>query len=165
MPVLSYLALGSNLGNRRANLKKACELLKLSAGVKFLMSSAVYETLPVGRVKQRDFFNAVVKLKTDLTPAELLNLCKHIEKLMKRQKTVKWGPRIIDLDIVLYGNLKLKSKQLTIPHKEIERRQFVLKPLSDIYGRRKHPVFGRTFKSLLKKIEDESKIRKVWTKI
>ena len=165
MQVLSYLSLGSNLGNRRANLKKACELLKQSAGVKFIKSSAVYKTRPVGPVEQREFLNAAVKLKTVLSPTELLTLCKQIEKLMKRKKTVKWGPRIIDLDIVLFGNLNLKSKQLTIPHKEMEKRQFVLKPLIDIYGRGKHPVTGRTFKSMLKKLAGESKIRKVWTKI
>lgn len=165
MQVLSFLSLGSNIGRRRANLKKACGLLKASGKVKILNSSPVYETEPVGGVKQREFLNAVLKIRTSLPPLELLLLCKEIEKRMKRKKTVKWGPRIIDIDLVLFGKKVVRSKRLTVPHKELQNREFVLKPLTDLDPNGRHPVTGRSFRSMLRKLSGDKKTRKVWTKI
>ena len=160
MQVLSYLGLGSNLGNRRANLKKAVKLLEMQEGVKLIKSSPVYETSPVGGVKQNYFYNAVVKVSTILSPTELLEVCKGIEKKLKRKKTMKWGPRTLDVDILLYGAIKLKSRKLTVPHKEMLKREFVLRPLIDIIGKGKSryvPALG--------KIKGKYSIGKKWTKV
>jgi len=165
MQVLSYLALGSNLGNRRANLKKALKILKTAEGTRVIKASPVYETEPAGKVRQRDFLNAAVKIRTELEPLALLQLCKNIERSMKRKKTVKWGPRVIDVDILFYGKKRITSKKLTIPHKELSRREFVLRPLIDLAPEGRHAVTGKTFKSLLKALAGKKKIRKVWRKI
>ncbi|MBU2541105.1 MAG: 2-amino-4-hydroxy-6-hydroxymethyldihydropteridine diphosphokinase [Candidatus Omnitrophica bacterium] len=128
---LVYLGLGSNIGNRRENIKRALSLLNKD-GLKIREVSKLIETEPVGLRQQRKFLNAVACLSTELSPIKLLRKVKRIEKEMGRKSSVRFGPRIIDLDILIYGNLKLKSKELTIPHPRMHKRDFVLKPLSSL---------------------------------
>ncbi len=125
-----YLGLGTNLGNKRNNLKEAVRLLRRE--VKIVKVSSLYKTKPVGYLDQPDFLNAVVAAKTSLTPLQLLKQVKAIEKIMGRVKSVPWGPRLIDIDILLYEGKKVNHSRLIIPHPQINKRGFVLKPLKEI---------------------------------
>ena len=132
-----YLSLGSNIGNRPNNIKKSVKLLD-ECGLKIQDMSALYETKPVSKVKQRDYINACVKASTNFPPEKVLRIIKLIEKQMgrDRSKPKRKGyekPRIIDIDILLYDDLKINKKNLKIPHPEMYKREFVLKPLSDIF--------------------------------
>jgi 2-amino-4-hydroxy-6-hydroxymethyldihydropteridine diphosphokinase len=127
-----YLGVGSNLGNRRENIKKAVALLAGIPGIKLSKISSLYDTLPVGGPKQRNFLNGAIKIKTNLSPLRLLGYLKGIEKNLGRKKTVKNGPRQIDLDILFYGNTLINTKELRIPHPYMFKRDFVLKPLKEI---------------------------------
>ncbi len=127
-----YLAVGSNLGNRRNNIKKALDYLAKTKGIKIEKTSRIYETEPVGGPPQDKFLNAAIKIKTSLSPQLLLNNIKKIEKDLGRRKSVRWGPRQIDLDILLYANKIIKRKNLVIPHPRMFEREFVLKPLREI---------------------------------
>jgi len=156
----AYISIGSNLGNRLVNLKKSVLLLSKYGKIKVIRVSPLYETEPVGEVKQGLFLNGVVEIKTTLDPIKLLSVCKEIESEMKRKKTVKWGPRVIDLDIILYGTGVVKLKGLTIPHKEISKREFVLRPLVDLNSKGRHPVFKKSYLRLLKDIKGGKKVKK-----
>lgn len=127
-----YLSLGTNIGDRFANLQTAMNQLKERYSI--LGVSKVYETQPVGEVVQDDFYNIVVALTVGdtVTPADLLSQTQSIEKNMKRVKTVHWGPRMIDLDILLFDDMKIKTDVLTIPHSEMANRLFVLQPLLEV---------------------------------
>ena len=130
---ISYIGFGSNLGNRRENIEKAIELLKKEEGVEVRKISSLYETDPVGGPPQGKFLNGVAEVKTSLTPRELLECLKKIEKDVGRKPgKVRWGPREIDLDILLYGDGSIDEPDLKIPHPEMHGRDFVLKPLSEI---------------------------------
>jgi 2-amino-4-hydroxy-6-hydroxymethyldihydropteridine diphosphokinase len=131
MPVV-YLGLGSNLGDRAANLWLAVYLLASRTDTRDVVFSRLYETEPVGRVNQPNFLNAAAKLEVDLGPAELLNALKRIETELGRSGGERWGPRVIDLDILLYGDREMESPELSIPHRELWRRRFVLEPLREI---------------------------------
>lgn len=123
-----YLGLGSNLGEREENLRQACEKLTEN-GVAVLECSPLYQTAPWGGVEQPDFLNAVLLAETELAPEELLMLVKRLEEEIGRRPTVFWGPRVIDIDILLYEELTFDTEKLTIPHREIKNRVFVLLPL------------------------------------
>jgi 2-amino-4-hydroxy-6-hydroxymethyldihydropteridine diphosphokinase len=151
----AYIGIGSNIGNRIGYLKKALALLKEYRDIKVTKISHVYETEPVGVVKQRKFYNAVVKISTKYSPEELLSVCKQIEKKLKRKKSVKWGPRNIDADIILYSGRVVRTKRLTIPHKEMHKRLFVLAPLMDIAGNIRHPVLHKSIKKIIAEIGKE----------
>jgi 2-amino-4-hydroxy-6-hydroxymethyldihydropteridine diphosphokinase len=128
-----YLGLGSNIGDRRAWLAAAVAALP-SRGVEVLASSSVYETEPVGLVlDQRDFFNACVKIETALSPEELLDACKEVERELGRESGgVRHGPRVIDVDVLLLGEVSYSSERLTLPHAEVRSRRFVLVPLLEL---------------------------------
>ncbi|KKK54345.1 hypothetical protein LCGC14_3085680 [marine sediment metagenome] len=128
----AYIGLGSNIGEREHNLKIAVQLLKETGGVVVANVSSIYETTPVGYLDQPDFLNAVVMLNTSLEPKDLLHATKQIEKKEKRQRSVHWGPRTIDLDILLYDDLELDDPGLRLPHPEARERAFVLVPLVEI---------------------------------
>ena len=129
---VAYLGLGSNSGNRLRNIVKASYLINRASGIKFLKFSSIYKSKPWGYTNQKEFYNAVVKIETALKPHALLKVCKKIERKMGRRKRFRWGPRTVDIDILIYGNVKKNTKVLTIPHKYIKERVFVLVPLVEI---------------------------------
>jgi 2-amino-4-hydroxy-6-hydroxymethyldihydropteridine diphosphokinase len=132
--VRGYLGLGSNEGDRLANLRAARDRLARSLSV--TASSSVYETAPQGEVlDQADFLNAVVEVETDLGPHELLEVCKEVERELGREPAgVRHGPRPIDVDLLMLGDLRVADERLTLPHPEITSRRFVLEPLLELMG-------------------------------
>ena len=146
---ICYLSFGSNIGNRKKNIEKALEQLEKN-NIKQIVVSSFYETEPVGPA-QRNFYNIAGKFKTELPPVELLKKIKETEVLLGRKKTYRWGPRVIDIDILFYGKQIIKTKNLIIPHKEILNRLFVLVPLNDIAPNLIHITAHKKIKSLLDK--------------
>ena len=131
--VICYIAIGSNLGNRQDNIKIAIKKIKALKDTQILKVSKIIETLPVGGPNnQGKFLNGAIKIKTNLSALKLFESLKKIEIDLGRKKTVRNGPRIIDLDILLYGNKFIKSKKLIIPHRRMFERDFVLRPLSEL---------------------------------
>ena len=129
---VAYLGLGSNMGNRGENLRRAIYELGRSGKVRVTKQSSVYETEPVGVKEQPWYFNMALEVETDLLPEELLGLTKQVEAVMGRRPSGPWGPRVIDVDILVYPGVELSTEGLTVPHKELENRAFVLVPLSEI---------------------------------
>ena len=144
---ICYLSLGSNIGNRKKNIEKALVQLEKNS-IKKIKLSSFYETEPVGPV-QRNFYNIAGKFKIELTPFDLLKKIKEIESLLGRKKTYRWGPRVIDIDILFYGKKIIKTKNLIIPHKEICKRLFVLIPLNEIAPNLVHITAHKKIKNLL----------------
>ncbi|AJG40763.1 2-amino-4-hydroxy-6-hydroxymethyldihydropteridine pyrophosphokinase [Thermotoga sp. RQ7] len=142
------IALGSNLGDREMNLKTAIVKMK-ERGMYIEKLSSFVETEPYGYTDQPKFLNAVCLVETDLSPRTLLNTLLEIEREMGRVRTVKWGPRVIDLDIVFYENLIVNEEGLIIPHPDAHNRLFVLEPLSEIAPDLVHPVLKKTVQELL----------------
>lgn len=132
MADIAYLSLGSNLGDRIANLKQAINLLAEYQGVELIKISSVYETKPVGYTDQPDFLNTAIEVQTTLSPHELLALCNAVEDKLGRTRTIKWGPRKIDIDILLFGGVYIDDEKLKIPHPYMMERAFVLAPLAEI---------------------------------
>ncbi|MBS3969063.1 MAG: 2-amino-4-hydroxy-6-hydroxymethyldihydropteridine diphosphokinase [Clostridia bacterium] len=127
-----FLGLGSNVGNRKEYLEKAINALKNMPEITVTGMSSVYETEPFGGVEQNRFLNMVIKIETTLMPAKLLEVIMAIEKDLDRVRTIRWGPRTIDIDILLYGNEVINTRDLTIPHIGLTERDFVLVPLLEI---------------------------------
>ncbi len=127
-----YIGFGSNLGNRQNNINTALEILGNLNGVEVVKISSIIETEPVGGPKQDKFLNGVVKIKTSFSPEELLENLQAIENQLGRKRKVQFGPRTIDLDILLYGDKIIRSKELEIPHPRILEREFVMGPLKEI---------------------------------
>lgn len=130
--VLVDLSLGSNLGDRLLNLREALNHLSQHPQIQLLAVSSVYETDPVGFLEQPEFFNIVARLLTTLSPYELLTLCQQTEALFLRERTMRWGPRTLDIDILNYDRYQLDTPQLTLPHPRMHERAFVLLPLQEI---------------------------------
>jgi 2-amino-4-hydroxy-6-hydroxymethyldihydropteridine diphosphokinase len=143
---LVYLSLGSNLGDREANLKAAIE--RLAALGEVVAVSSFYETEPVEFTRQPWFLNCAVALQTEKMPKQFLAGLQGIEKAMGRQRTQPKGPRVIDVDILLFGNSVVDTAGLTIPHPALHERRFVLEPLAEIAPEQRHPVFKRTIREL-----------------
>lgn len=148
-----YIGIGSNLGARHDNCLRAIELLEKN-GLVVSKKSSLYDTAPWGRTEQPAFINMAVEIETELDPYGLLSLLKRIEKDMGRQETVRWGPRIIDLDILFFNQITLQSDTLIIPHPLMHEREFVLKPLSEIAKDLMHPVLKRKISDLSEAIKD-----------
>ena len=127
-----YLSLGGNIGDVEQNFIKALNLLNSADGCEVLSVSSIYKTKPVGLVEQPDFLNICVKLYTKMQPLDTLNICKQIENELGRVRESKWGPRTIDIDILLYDNQIVNSDELAIPHSQMLERAFVLIPLAEI---------------------------------
>ena len=144
--VTIYLALGSNLGDRLANLKAVCA--GFAPQVNLIRLSPVYQTTPWGFTQQPDFLNQVVEAATGLEPEELLDYLKDIEVKLGRRPTFRNGPRLIDIDILFYGDWVFQSPLLTIPHPRLAERAFVLVPLADLAPDLVHPVTGQTIQQL-----------------
>ncbi|MBE0446554.1 MAG: 2-amino-4-hydroxy-6-hydroxymethyldihydropteridine diphosphokinase [Actinobacteria bacterium] len=128
----AYLSLGSNLGDRMDQLREAVRIIDGSRDTKIERVSSVYETEPIGGVPQQNFYNVVVEISTDLSPRDLLVLARMVEARLKRRRKVRWGPRTIDVDILIYGDTVIDDEDLTIPHAEMLKRVFVLVPLLEV---------------------------------
>jgi 2-amino-4-hydroxy-6-hydroxymethyldihydropteridine diphosphokinase len=130
---ICYLGIGSNLGDRNRNIKEAIKKINLLKDTQVIKISKIIETKPVGGpIAQGDFLNAALKMQTRIPPLKLLKDLKKIEKDLGRAKSVKYGPRVIDLDILFYGERIINTKELTIPHPRLFARDFVIKPLSEV---------------------------------
>lgn len=142
------MALGSNLGDRAGYLLQALSLLSRLPETRLLRLSPVYETDPVGPPQPR-YLNLVAEVETYLPPRELLQALLALERALGRERRERWGPRTIDLDLLLYGNLILEEEGLQVPHPRLHERAFVLVPLCDLVPQGRHPRLGRTFAELL----------------
>jgi 2-amino-4-hydroxy-6-hydroxymethyldihydropteridine diphosphokinase len=155
----AYLSLGSNLGDRAANLRTA--LAQLDAGGRLLAVSALYETQPVDLPDQPWFLNCVAAIETDKTPRELLQLALQIEAAMGRLRMRKHGPRNIDIDVVLFGDRVVDEPGLKIPHPAMHQRKFVLEPLVEIAPEARHPELKKTARELLTELPPGQTVRRV----
>src|SRR5262249_34847168 len=150
--VRATIGLGSNLGDREANLRQALEHLAQTPDTAVVRASSLYDTEPVGVEEQPHFLNAVAQLETQLSPQQLLWNLKLIERRLGRVRTQRWGPRTIDLDLLLYEDLVLDEDDLQIPHPELAKRSFVLVPLVELDPLLVHPATGETMLALLQKL-------------
>ena len=132
MAETAYLGLGSNLGDRLANLQGAVDHLRAEDGIRVDASSRVWETAPVGGPEQPDYLNAVVRVETNLDPQGLLAACRRAESALGRERGVRWGPRTVDVDVLLYDERAVDEPDLVVPHPRIAERAFVILPLLEL---------------------------------
>jgi 2-amino-4-hydroxy-6-hydroxymethyldihydropteridine diphosphokinase len=153
-----YIGLGSNLGDREENLLRAVEALSRIDAVAVLGSSSLYESAPVGPAQPR-FLNAVVRLECGLTPQQLLGILKHIEMDLGRTPSTRWGPRTIDLDILLWGDQVVADPGLQIPHVSLHNRRFALEPLCELDPDAWHPVLRARAQEMLSRLAPQDVVR------
>ena len=146
-----YVGLGSNLGNREKNLDNAVVKISECEEISLVNRSGYYETKPVGGPQQPDYFNCVLELGTEVDPFGLLKFFKRIEYEFGRRTGVRWGPRVIDIDILLYGDVVMNHNDLKIPHESMHERVFVLEPLNEIAPKLIHPVFKKSIFELFRR--------------
>jgi 2-amino-4-hydroxy-6-hydroxymethyldihydropteridine diphosphokinase len=156
---IAYLSLGANLGDRKAMLEAALRRLEASGQLRVVTASSVYETEPIGYAEQPWFYNLAAEIETDLDPDELLTLTMQVERELNRTREIHWGPRTIDIDILLYDDLVTNGNRLTLPHPEMVGRRFVLEPLVEIAPDLKLPD-GRRIADLLPSVSTQE-VRKV----
>ena len=155
---ISYILTGGNLGHRFENLRRAADLIDTRCG-RILRRSSLFETAAWGIEAQPDFLNQVLELDTALKPEALLDVLLGIEREMGRIRGEKFGPRIIDLDILLYGDLMICSADLEIPHPRMAERRFVLEPLNELIGEQVHPLTGHNIREMLLACPDPLEVR------
>ncbi len=159
--ILSYLGLGSNIGDRQANIIKAIKRLNEVPGIVIDRKSSLYETEPIGYKDQGWFINAVIGINTTLSPHGLLDVCLLIEDEMGRIRRTEKGPREIDIDVLLYGNLIVDDAGLKIPHPAMHVRRFVLVPLFEIAPDLVHPLLKKSVEELLTDVGDTARVDKL----
>ncbi|MEB5793994.1 2-amino-4-hydroxy-6-hydroxymethyldihydropteridine diphosphokinase [Staphylococcus hominis] len=137
--VQAYLGLGSNIGDRKQQLLKAIDLIGNIKGIKVTKQSSIYETAPIGYTEQPNFLNLCLEIETELSPQQLLKHCLDIEQQLHRVREIRWGPRTLDIDILLYSDNIIETDNLSIPHPRMQERAFVLIPLNDIASDKKDP--------------------------
>lgn len=156
----AYLLTGSNLGERMFNLEKALELINIECG-KVVAFSSLYETAPWGKADQPSFLNQAITIKTSLNARQLMRKILKVEKLLGRVRKEKYGPRIIDIDILFYGQEVHNYQLLKLPHPELPNRRFALMPLAEIAPGLNHPVLKKNIKQLLKECKDPLPVKKI----
>ncbi len=154
----AYLGLGSNIGDSKENIDRAVDMLGSHENIELLKMSSYYETEPVGYKEQDWFLNVVLEIDTTLNPHSLLEFCREIEEKLKRKRIIRWGPRIIDVDILLYEGFKSEEEKLTIPHPRMTERAFVMVPLYEIAPRVK--INNKDISQVMKSLAGEE-IRKI----
>lgn len=161
LSITAYIALGSNIGGRLEFLRRArTELAR--KGVTILASSPVYCTEPVGGpARQDDYYNAVIQVEVSCTPAELLHICQEVEQSAGRKRLQHWGPRTLDLDILLYADKIINTDELQVPHPRMCERRFVLKPLASLTPQLVHPLEGKRVDALLQLLPESPRVCKV----
>ena len=152
MGIKVYLGLGSNMGDKADNLRQARDCIAAIAGVGLTRSSSLYQTAPWGKTDQEDFINQVIEIETELEPLDLLHRLQEIEIKLGRQRHELWGPRIIDLDVLLYGRESISQAELKVPHPYMMQRLFVLVPLLEIAPELEFPD-GSKLQEVLDSIE------------
>lgn len=161
MENLAYIALGSNMGDRFEYLKKAIFLLNSHEEIRVVNTSSIYETDPVGYTDQDQFLNMAVQVITRLKPHELLGECLRIEEELGRKREIRWGPRTLDLDILLYNQENIETEKLTIPHPRMSERAFVILPLLELDPDLMLPMMEKSLESCLQSIPDREGVR-IW---
>lgn len=157
------IGVGSNIGVAAENCDKAIALINKSESINVTAQSSLYESEPVGKENQSWFVNTAIEVHTTLAPEELLQFLLNIEQQLGRTRKEKWGPRIIDLDILDYDGIIMDTKILTLPHPEMAKRRFVLEPLSEIAGETVHPLKKKTFSDMLKELPKIPVVKKIET--
>ncbi|HUK63483.1 MAG TPA: 2-amino-4-hydroxy-6-hydroxymethyldihydropteridine diphosphokinase [Dongiaceae bacterium] len=156
----AYVGIGSNLGEREQHVRAALDALAALPDTTLTRASSLYDTEPVGGPDQPDFLNAVAELDTDLAPRQLFWNLMRIERQLGRVRTVRWGPRTIDLDLLLAGDWVISEPDLQVPHPELVRRSFVLVPLVELDPMLRHPVSGETLLQILSRLETRPPVRR-----
>lgn len=151
-----HVAYGSNMGEKKETIQEALQLLMKNKMNRDFLKSSDYITKPYGGVEQDDFVNGVVRFKTLYTPEELLDEIHRIEHALKRERVIRWGPRTIDLDILLYDDICMDGTKLTIPHIDMHNRLFVLNPLCEINPYVRHPLFHKTMAQLREELQQKN---------
>ncbi|PLT33046.1 2-amino-4-hydroxy-6-hydroxymethyldihydropteridine diphosphokinase [Bacillus sp. V5-8f] len=159
MENIAFLSIGSNIGERVTFFKKAIQLLDRDKGIKIIDMSSLYETDPVGYTEQDMFLNAVLKIETEYSPEQLLNKCLEIEQELGRKREIHWGPRTLDLDILLYNNENIEAENLSVPHPRMLERAFVIIPLLEIDPDIMLPKMEKPLTHVLKQIKDREGVR------
>ncbi len=158
---IAYVSLGSNLGDRHALLRRAARALAAEPGVEVVSASRVFETAPVGPAPQEDYLNAVLRLRCQLSPHALLNRMLAIERACGRARVdeTRWGPRCIDLDLLVFADRCIDEPGLTVPHPRLHERSFVLEPLCDLAPSEVHPRLGIAFEVLSRRVRELGSVR------
>jgi len=151
----SFISIGSNIGDGIENCLMAIDMINKTKGCSVIKRSSFYRTEPVGFKNQDWFINCVIMIDTIFSPFKLLQRLQEIENIMGRERKIKWGPRIIDLDILLFDSLIIRDKTLTIPHPLMHKRRFVLVPMNQLAPDLIHPIFNKTIRELLTNIPDD----------
>ena len=156
----AYIGFGSNIGDRLAHIQNAIHALSKTDGITLQKISSLYKTDPVGCEEQAQFLNGVAVIQTSLPPLSLLHTLKDIETAIGRKHRMRWGPREIDLDILIYGDLCVQTEELVVPHPEMHLRGFVLVPLAELAPDLVHPIFQVSIQTLLNRLEDSKSVLK-----
>lgn len=159
MKSIAYLSLGSNLEDRLKYLKEAIQLLEKNDSVEIIDISSIYETDPIGFTNQGNFLNIVIKIKTTYSADKLLGECMDIEQELGRKREIRWGPRTIDLDILLYNDENIESENLSVPHPRMRERAFVIIPLLEIEPNIQLPTMDQPLMTELERMPDKEGVR------
>jgi len=158
---IAFIGIGSNVGDKISNCERAIAEITQHEGNRLIARSSLYKTEPIGYTQQDWFINCAIEIETNLTAHELLHVLEGIELSMGRKRSFKWGPRIIDLDILFFNQDTIQCEELMVPHPELEKRAFVLVPLCEIAGDYIHPVLKRSISQLVAQLKGEQGIEKL----
>ena len=158
---MAYIGIGSNLGDRAGHCRRAVEEIRRLTDTMVIQHSSLYDTEPMELPDQGSFINGVVAISTGLPPLKLLSACQKVEQLLGRQRFIRYGPRTIDLDILLYGQRVMETVELILPHPKLHLRRFVLVPLVEIAPETVHPILHQTVAELLNEIKDTYRVRRL----